>query len=69
MCDHYSILRKSVSLDDFGEVEVNFLDHIDEEFENQLNHYVELIDICCANTYCHTIYIADIPYSHTHINT
>jgi hypothetical protein len=37
MCDHYPILRKSVSLDDFGEVEANFLDHIEEEFENQLD--------------------------------
>ncbi len=68
MCDHYPILRKSVSLDDFGDVEANFLNHIDEEFENQLCHYAELIDICCANTYRHTTYMVDIPYSHTHIN-
>jgi len=34
-----------VSLDDFGEVEANFLDHIEEEFENQLDRYVELSDI------------------------
>jgi hypothetical protein len=34
-----------VSLDDFGDVEANFLDHIEEEFENQLDHHVELIDI------------------------
>jgi len=33
-----------LSLDDFGEVEANFLDPIEEEFENQLDH-VELIDI------------------------
>jgi hypothetical protein len=45
MCGHYPILRKSVSLDDFGEVEASFLDHIEGEFENQLDHYVELIDI------------------------
>jgi hypothetical protein len=45
MCDHYSILRKSVSLDDFGDVEANFLHHIEEEFENQLYHYVEVVDI------------------------
>jgi len=45
MCDHYPILRKSLSFDDFGDVETNFLDHIVEEFENQLHHYVELIDI------------------------
>ncbi len=24
---------------------------------------------CRANTYRHTTYITDIPYSHTHINT
>jgi len=34
-----------VSFDDFGDVEANFLDHIEEEFENQLDLYVELIDI------------------------
>jgi hypothetical protein len=32
-----------MSLDDFGDVEANFLDHIEEEFENQLDHYVELV--------------------------
>jgi hypothetical protein len=45
MCDHYPILKKSVSLDDFRDVEANLLDHIEEEFENQLDHHVELIDI------------------------
>ncbi len=45
MCDHYPILRKSVSFDDFGDVEANFLDHIEKEFENQSDHYVELINI------------------------
>ncbi len=45
MCDHYPILRKSVSLDDFRDVEANFLHHIEKEFKHQLNHYVELIDI------------------------
>ncbi len=34
-----------MSLDDFRDVEANFLNHIEEEFENQLDHYVELIDI------------------------
>jgi len=45
MCDHYSILRKNVFLDDFGDVEAIFLDYIEEEFENQSNHYVEFVDI------------------------
>jgi hypothetical protein len=45
MCDHYPILRKSVSLDDFGDFETNFLDRIEEDFENQLDDYVELIDV------------------------
>ncbi len=45
MCDQYPILKKSVFLDDFGDIEANFLDHIEEEFENQFDHYVELIDI------------------------
>jgi hypothetical protein len=31
--------------DDFENVETKFLDQIEEEFEDQLNHYVELIDI------------------------
>jgi hypothetical protein len=30
MCDHYPILRKNVSFDDFGDVEANFLNHIEE---------------------------------------
>jgi hypothetical protein len=34
-----------LSSNDFGEVEANFLDPIEDEFENQLDHYVELIDI------------------------
>jgi hypothetical protein len=51
MCDDYPILRKNVSFDDFGEVEANFLNHIEEEFENQLNHYVELIDIAYFDFY------------------
>ncbi len=34
-----------MSLDGFGVVEANVLNHIEEEFENQLDHYVELIDI------------------------
>jgi hypothetical protein len=45
MCDHYPILRKSASLNDFEDIEANFLNHIEKEFENQLDHYVELIDI------------------------
>jgi hypothetical protein len=45
MCNHYPILKKNVFLDDFRDVEAKFLDHIEKEFENQLDHYVELIDI------------------------
>jgi hypothetical protein len=47
MCDDCPILRKSLSFDDFGEVEANFLDHIEEEFEN----YVEFIDIAYFDFY------------------
>jgi hypothetical protein len=34
-----------MSLDAFGDIEANFLYHIEEEFEKQLDHHVELIDI------------------------
>jgi hypothetical protein len=34
-----------VSLDDFKEVEIIFLDQIEKEFENQLDHYFELVDM------------------------
>jgi len=40
-----------VSPDNFGEVETNFLDPIQEEFENQLDHYVEFIDTSCFDLY------------------
>jgi hypothetical protein len=33
------------SFDDFGDVEIDFLDQIEEEFEDQLDHYVELVDM------------------------
>jgi hypothetical protein len=33
-----------VSLDDFKDVEINFLDQFEKEFENQLDHYFELVD-------------------------
>jgi hypothetical protein len=33
------------SLDDFGDVEAKFLDQIEEEFENQVDHYVKLVDM------------------------
>ncbi len=33
------------SFDDFGDVEVDFLDQIEEEFEDQLDHYVKLVDM------------------------
>ncbi len=48
MCDccvRCPILRRYVSFDDFGDVETNFLNHIEKEFENQLDHYVELVDM------------------------
>jgi hypothetical protein len=32
------------SLDDFGDVEAKFLDQIKEEFEDQVDHYVKLVD-------------------------
>jgi hypothetical protein len=34
-----------VSLDDFGDVEVDFLSHIEKEFEDQLYHHVTLVDM------------------------
>ncbi len=40
-----------MSLHDFGEVEANFLDRTEKEFENQLYLYVELIDIAYFDFY------------------
>jgi hypothetical protein len=34
-----------VSLEDFGKVEANLLHKIEEEFENELDCYVELVDM------------------------
>jgi len=34
-----------VSLDDFKDVEIIFLDQIEKEFEKQLDHYFELVDM------------------------
>ncbi len=34
-----------MSFDDLAGVETNFLNHIEEEFENQLDHYVDLVDM------------------------
>ncbi len=34
-----------MSFDDFGDVEANFLDQIEEEFKDQLDHYVKLVDM------------------------
>jgi hypothetical protein len=34
-----------VSLDDFGDVEVNFLNHIEKDFESQLYCHVKLVDM------------------------
>jgi hypothetical protein len=33
------------SFDDFGDVEAKFLDPIEEEFEDQVNHYFKLVDM------------------------
>jgi hypothetical protein len=41
-----------LSPNDFGEVEANFLDPIKEEFENQLDHYVKLINIAYIYKQC-----------------
>ncbi len=32
------------SFDGFGDVEAKFLDQIEEEFEDQVDHYVKLVD-------------------------
>lgn len=34
-----------VFLDDFGDVEIDFLDQIEEGFEYQLDHYVKFVDM------------------------
>jgi hypothetical protein len=34
-----------VFLDDFGDVEIDFLNQIEEEFEGQLYHYVKFVDM------------------------
>jgi hypothetical protein len=34
-----------VSLEDFGKVEANVLHQIEEEFEDELDCYVELVDM------------------------
>jgi hypothetical protein len=39
------MLKRYVSFDDFGDVGTNFLNHIEDEFENQLNHHFELVDM------------------------
>jgi hypothetical protein len=33
------------SFDDFGDVEAKFLDQIEEEFEDQVDHYVKHVDM------------------------
>jgi hypothetical protein len=33
------------SLDDLEDVKANFLNQIEEEFENQLDHYIEFVDM------------------------
>jgi hypothetical protein len=47
---------RAKSFDDFGDVEVDFLDQIEEEFEDQLDHYVELVDMTHFDSYIY-IYI------------
>jgi hypothetical protein len=37
------------SLNDFGDLEVNLLEHMEEEFLNQLDDYVELGDSTNSN--------------------
>jgi hypothetical protein len=44
-----------LSPNDFGEVEANFLDPIEKEFENQLDHYVELINIAYFDLYIYNV--------------
>jgi len=34
-----------VFLDDFGDVEIDFLDQIEKEFKDQLDHYVKFVDM------------------------
>ncbi len=36
---------KIVFLYNFGDVEIDFLDQIEEEFEDQLDHYVKFVDM------------------------
>ncbi len=36
---------KRVFLYNFGDVEIDFLDQIEEEFEDQLDHYVKFVDM------------------------
>jgi len=36
---------RAKSLDDFGDVKIDFLDHIEKEFEDQLFHYIMLVDM------------------------
>jgi hypothetical protein len=39
------MLRKNVSLAEFGAVEANFKNQIEEKFINELDHYVKLVDM------------------------
>ncbi len=43
LCWLWNICKRAKSLDDFGNVEAYFLDQIEQEFENQLDQYVELV--------------------------
>jgi hypothetical protein len=38
-------IERNVFFDDFGDAKTIFQNHIEEEFENQLDHYIELVDM------------------------
>jgi hypothetical protein len=38
-------MLKKMSLDEFGDVEANFQNQIEEKFINELDHYVKLVDM------------------------
>jgi hypothetical protein len=51
-----SLCSKAKFLDDFGDVKKNFLNKIEEEFEYQLNWYVELVNMIDFDFYI-SIYV------------
>jgi len=44
-CARCPVLRKNAFLDEFGDVEANFKNQIEEKFLNKLDHYVKLVDM------------------------